>query len=258
MLWESHTPDLMSCWSQKMMMKMNRLHLVHQSLPQELVKCSFWSELVWLGKIWAAAFGLVEGLLERSEGGESRRWFREWLFSSTCLPCTWPPSRTDINQGILLKEQTWPHIISWVKLHWFFVMSLFGMALQIKIKLAGLLPSHKCDRLWYAAPLWSGGFLHLHTGRCYATDVSCTCTHVDATQLMFLALSMLRMGCKVYRGCVWGGGVLVFGWVGGGGWGWGGWDVNVRCTCTHLDATQLIVVTCTCTHVDATQLMFFV
>ena len=122
--------------------------------------------------------------------------------------------------------------------------------------LAGLLPSHKCDRLWYAAPLWSGGFLHLHTGRCYATDVSCTCTHVDATQLMFLALSMLRMGCKVYRGGVWGGGVFVFGWVGGGGWGWGGWDVNVRCTCTHLDATQLIVVTCTCTHVDATQLMF--
>ena len=53
-----------------MMMKMNRLHLVHQSLPQELVKCSSWSELVWLGKIWAAAFGLVEGLLERSEGNQ--------------------------------------------------------------------------------------------------------------------------------------------------------------------------------------------
>ena len=94
--------------------------------------------------------------------------------------------------------------------------------------------------------------MHLHTGRCYATDVSCTCTHVDATQLMFLALSMLRMGFKVYRGCVCGGvGCLFL-----GGWGWGGWDVNVRCTCTHLDATQLIVVTCTCTHVDATQLMF--
>ena len=105
--------------------------------------------------------------------------------------------------------------------------------------LAGLLPSRKCDRLWYAAPLWSGGFLHLHTGRCYATDVSCTCTHVDATQLMFLALSMLRMGCKVYRGCVRGGGVFVFGWVGGGGWG-EGWTVPDSATsrlykyCKHL------------------------
>ena len=34
---------------------------------------------------------------------------------------------------------------------------------------------------------------------------------------------------------MWGGGVFVFGW---GGVGWGGWDVSVRCTCTHLDATQ--------------------
>ena len=39
---------------------------------------------------------------------------------------------------------------------------------------------------------------------------------------------------------MWGGGVFVFGWggVGWGGVGWGGGDVNVRCTCTHLDATQ--------------------
>ena len=43
---------------------------------------------------------------------------------------------------------------------------------------------------------------------------------------------------------------------GGGGWGlgggWGGWDVSVRCTCTHLDATQHDV-SCTGTHLGAMQ-----
>ena len=68
-------------------------------------------------------------------------------------------------------------------------------------------------------------FLHLHTSRCYATDVLCTCTHLGATQLMFLALahiSMLRNGCFLHvhtSGC---------------------YATDVPCTCTHLGATQLM------------------
>ena len=68
--------------------------------------------------------------------------------------------------------------------------------------------------------------------------------------MMFLALEHML----VLRNMMSGGGVFVFGWGGGGvggGWGggWGrvGWDVSVRCTCTHLDATQH-VVSCTGTH----------
>ena len=124
-------------------------------------------------------------------------------------------------------------------------------------------------------------FLHLHTCRCYATDASFTCTHLDATQLMFLALahiSMLRNWCSLQlhtSRC---------------------YATDASFTCTHLDATQLMFlalahisvlrnwcfshlhtsrcyaywcflhlhtsrcyatdVSCTCTHVDATQLMF--
>ena len=125
-------------------------------------------------------------------------------------------------------------------------------------------------------------FLHLHTSRCYATDVSCTCTHLDATQLMFLALahiSVLRNWCFLQlhtSRC---------------------YATDVSCTCTHLGATQLMFlarahiwvlrnwcfwhlhtsrryaadvffwqlhtsrcyatdVPCTCTHLDATQLIF--
>ena len=36
-------------------------------------------------------------------------------------------------------------------------------------------------------------FLHLHTSRCYATDVCCTCTHVGVTQVMFLALAHISV-----------------------------------------------------------------
>ena len=111
-------------------------------------------------------------------------------------------------------------------------------------------------------------FLHLHTSRCYATDVSCTCTHLDATQLMFLALahiSMLRNWCFLplhTSRC---------------------YATDVSCSCTHLDATQLMFLALahisvlrnwcflhvhtsgcyatdvpgTCTHLGATQLMFF-
>ena len=67
--------------------------------------------------------------------------------------------------------------------------------------------------------------LHLHTSRCYATDVSCTCTHLDATQLMFLALahiSVLRNWCFLQlhtSRC---------------------YATDVSCTCTHLGATQLM------------------
>ena len=110
-------------------------------------------------------------------------------------------------------------------------------------------------------------FLHLHTSRCYATDVSCTCTHLGATQLMFLAvahISMLRNWCFLHlhtSRC---------------------YATDVSCTCTHLGATQLMFlalahisvlrswcslqlhtsrcyatdVPCTCTHLDATQLIF--
>ena len=44
-------------------------------------------------------------------------------------------------------------------------------------------------------------FLHLHTSRCYATDVSCTFTHLDATQLMFFAIahiSVLGNWCSLH------------------------------------------------------------
>ena len=57
--------------------------------------------------------------------------------------------------------------------------------------------------------------------------------------MMFLALEHML----VLRNMMSGGGVFVFGWGGGGV----GWDVSVRCTCTHLDATQH-VVSCTGTH----------
>ena len=63
----------------------------------------------------------------------------------------------------------------------------------------------------------------------YFSDVIacyCTRTHLLLRNLMFLTLedmSVLRNRMSV-------GGVFVF--------GWGGWDVSVRCTCTHLDATQ--------------------
>ena len=33
----------------------------------------------------------------------------------------------------------------------------------------------------------------LDTSRCYATDVSCTCTHLGVTQLMFLALAHISV-----------------------------------------------------------------
>ena len=68
-------------------------------------------------------------------------------------------------------------------------------------------------------------FLHLHTSGCYATDVSCTCTHLGATQLMFLALahiSVLRNWCFLHlhtSRC---------------------YAPDVSCTCTHLGATQLM------------------
>ena len=110
--------------------------------------------------------------------------------------------------------------------------------------------------------------LQLHTPGCYATDVPCTCTHLDATQLMFLALahiSMLRNWCSLHlhtSRC---------------------YAIDVSCTCTHLGATQLMFlalahismlrswcflhvhtsgcyatdVPCTCTHLGATQLIFF-
>ena len=110
-------------------------------------------------------------------------------------------------------------------------------------------------------------FLHLHTSRCYATDVPCTCTHLGATQLMFLALahiSVLRNWCFLHlhtSRC---------------------YATDVSCSCTHLDATQLMFlaraqiwvlrkwcslhlhtsrcyatdVLCNCTHLGARQLMF--
>ena len=82
-------------------------------------------------------------------------------------------------------------------------------------------------------------FLHLHTSRCYATDVPCTCTHLGATQLMFLALahisvlrqlmflalahiSALRNWCFLHlhtSRC---------------------YATDVSCTCTNLGATQLM------------------
>ena len=97
--------------------------------------------------------------------------------------------------------------------------------------------------------------------------VPCNCTHLGATQLMFLALahiSMLRNWCFLHlhtSRC---------------------YATDVSCTCTHLDATQLMFlalahisvlrnwcflhlhtsrcyatdVSCTCTHLDATQLIF--
>ena len=78
---------------------------------------------------------------------------------------------------------------------------------------------------------WVGCFrsLHLHASWCYATW--CFLHENTSSRLrtmMFLTLedmSVLRNRMSV-------GGVFVF------GWGWGGWDVSVRCTCTHLDATQ--------------------
>ena len=75
------------------------------------------------------------------------------------------------------------------------------------------------SRLWYGWGGWGGGgmltyvalahisvlrnwcFLHLHTSRCYATDVSCTCKHLGTAQLMFLALariSVLRNWCFLH------------------------------------------------------------
>ena len=97
--------------------------------------------------------------------------------------------------------------------------------------------------------------------------LSCTCAHLDATQLMCLALahiSMLRNWCSLHlhtSRC---------------------YATDVSCTCTHLGATQLMFlalahisvlrnwcflhlhtsrcyatdVSCTCTHLGATQLMF--
>ena len=50
------------------MMKMNHLHLVHESLLLQLVKCFACSQQVWLGKICAATCGPIEGVLEKSEG----------------------------------------------------------------------------------------------------------------------------------------------------------------------------------------------
>ena len=94
-------------------------------------------------------------------------------------------------------------------------------------------------------------FLHLHTRTWHVTslvwvgwvgggdvNVRCTCTHLGATQLMFLALaniSVLRNWCFLHLHTrTWHVTSLVWvGWVGGG-------DVNVRCTCTHLGATQLM------------------
>ena len=93
-----------------------------------------------------------------------------------------------------------------------------------------------------------------HLGATQLMFLSCTCTHLDATQLMFLALahiSMLRNWCSLHlhtSRC---------------------YATDVSCTCTHLDATQLMFLAlahiscatqlmflCTCTHLDATQLMF--
>ena len=70
-------------------------------------------------------------------------------------------------------------------------------------------------------------FLHLHTSRCYATDVPCTCTHLGATQLMFLTfahISVLRNWCFLHL---------------------------------HTSRCYATDVSCTFTHLDATQLMFF-
>ena len=85
------------------------------------------------------------------------------------------------------------------------------------------------SRLWYGWGGWGGGDV----------NVRCTCTHLGATQLMFLALaniSVLRNWCFLHLHTrTWHVTSLVWvGWVGGGG------DVNVRCTCTHLGATQLM------------------
>ena len=98
-------------------------------------------------------------------------------------------------------------------------------------------------------------------------NVPCNCTHLGATQLLFLALahiSMLRNWCFLHlhtSRC---------------------YATDVSCTCTHLDATQLMFlalahisvlrnwcflqlhtsrcyatdVSCPCTHLGATQLMF--
>ena len=85
--------------------------------------------------------------------------------------------------------------------------------------------------------------------------VPCNCTHLGATQLMFLALahiSMLRNWCFLHlhtSRC---------------------YATDVSCTCTHLGVTQLLRnwcslhlhtsrcyatdVSCTCTHLDATRL----
>ena len=127
-------------------------------------------------------------------------------------------------------------------------------------------------------------------------NVRCTCTHLGATQLMFLALaniSVLRNWCFLHLHTrTWHVTSLVWvGWVGGGGMltyvalahisvlrNWCFLHLqtsrycatDVSCTCTHARGTSRlwygwggwgggggdVNVRCTCTHLGATQLMF--
>ncbi len=49
----------------------------------------------------------------------TERWFREWLFCTSCLRRQRSPPWTDINKDITLKKQAGPYTVSWKELHIF-------------------------------------------------------------------------------------------------------------------------------------------
>jgi len=63
-------------------------------------------------------------------------WFGQGLFGPSSLGSQRSPSCANINQNVSLKKETWPHIISGIKLNRLFAMALFSSLLDVEIELA--------------------------------------------------------------------------------------------------------------------------